>query len=403
MREFKVGVVGLGQFAPEFIDLFQNHPAVSEVYACDVLPERLASVMSEFGIRRGFESFDALLDSDVDAVAIFTQRWLHGTMTIQALKREKHVYSAVPMGVGTDEIEEIVQLVSQTKLVYMMGETSYYYPAVVFCRQKWDIGAFGNFVYGEGEYLHDMSDGFYKAFEFSGGQDWKRTASFPPMMYPTHSISGVLAVTGSYATSVSCLGYRDVSGDGVFDEKVSLWRNDFSNETALFATADGGSMRINEFRRVGIAPYRPEVRFSLYGTLGAFEQQTDAAVWQSHDGYTDVKHDITATRSSAPLKSRRTQSERVDEALLESFNSGLAPVHGPARLPGEFAGLHNGHEGSHQFLVDDFASAVAAGLRPPVNAWIAARYTVPGLIAHQSAQQGGARLAVPDFGPPPST
>ena len=45
--------------------------------------------------------------------------------------------------------------------------------------------------------------------------------------------------------------------------------------------------------------------------------------------------------------------------------------------------------------------AVTAGTLPPVNAWVAARYTLPGIVAHQSAVQGGARLAIPDFGDAP--
>lgn len=80
--------------------------------------------------------------------------------------------------------------------------------------------------------------------------------------------------------------------------------------------------------------------------------------------------------------------------------SGYASVHDTARLPEELLGLPNGHEGSHHFLVDDFARAVTGSTLPPVNAWVAARYTLPGLIAHQSALQGGVRLPIPDFGDP---
>jgi hypothetical protein len=53
-------------------------------------------------------------------------------------------------------------------------------------------------------------------------------------------------------------------------------------------------------------------------------------------------------------------------------------------------------------LVDDFARAVETGTMPPVNAWTAASFAVPGIIAHQSALQGGARLHVPDFGDTPA-
>nr|WP_240897876.1 hypothetical protein [Kineococcus vitellinus] len=39
--------------------------------------------------------------------------------------------------------------------------------------------------------------------------------------------------------------------DGVFERAVSTFDDDVSNATALFEPAGGGSMRTNEFRRVG--------------------------------------------------------------------------------------------------------------------------------------------------------
>lgn len=407
MSQITVGIVGLGQFSPQFIELFQAHPGVSAVYVCDNKPERVERVVEEFGIDRSFTDYDDLLASDVDAVAIFTQRWLHGPMTIEALKKGKHVYSAVPMAVSVEEIEQIVSLVSSTGLSYMTGETSYYYPAVVFCRQAWRNGAFGHFVFGEGEYIHDMSHGFYDAFKYSGGADWKRTASVPPMFYATHSLANVLAVTGSFATSVSCVGYVDREEDGVFDADVSQWGNVFSNQSALFSTADGGSLRINEFRRVGVPNERPEVRMSLFGTRGSFEQQTGSAVWQDLDGFRSVMEEIT-TASGAPGhfgdSSKSLNQRGVSEDLLATFRSGFAPIHEAERsiLPPEFEGMHNGHEGSHQFLVNDFVSACVRRTHPVLNAWTAARYTVPGLIAHESALSGGVRLEIPDFGSAPT-
>ncbi|BCM65380.1 hypothetical protein EASAB2608_00714 [Streptomyces sp. EAS-AB2608] len=38
---------------------------------------------------------------------------------------------------------------------------------------------------------------------------------------------------------------------------------------------------------------------------------------------------------------------------------------------------------------------------PAVHAWVAARCTLPGVIAHGSARQGGARPAVPGSGDAP--
>lgn len=404
---YTIGVVGLGQFAPSFIPLFQAHPLVDHVAVCDHVPERLNAVAARFGVSETYASFEEMCRSDVDAIAIFTQRWLHGPMTVRALRHGKHVYSSVPMGVSVDEIDEILATVTETGLTYMSGETSYYYPAVVFCRERWRAGDFGDFVYGEGEYLHDMSHGFYDAFRFSGGDDWRSTASFPPMHYPTHSVSAVLSVTGDRMASVSCTGIPDRSDDGVFDRGVSAWDNDFSNESALFETASGGAVRINEFRRIGVANVEPSVRVSLFGTHGSFEQQSGTASWATRDHIEDVTASLRphlarlrGTDVITPIDEEDNEMETVPWELRYGFRSGYAAVHQRDRLPREFDGRPNGHEGSHQFLVDDFLTAVDTRNRPPVDAWTAARYAVPGLVAHQSARRDGERMAVPDFGDP---
>jgi hypothetical protein len=38
-----------------------------------------------------------------------------------------------------------------------------------------------------------------------------------------------------------------------------------------------------------------------------------------------------------------------------------------------------------------------------VNAWVAARYTLPGIVAHESALRGGERLRIDDFSDAPGT
>jgi len=144
---FKIGVCGAGSFAASFIPLFQAHPLVRDVVLAEVLPDRRVEEAARFGIRETYASLDELCDSDVDAIALFTQRWLHGPQAIQALRAGKHVYSAVPTGITLAEIGDLVRVVEETGLMYMLGETSYYYPCSVFCRSKWRASAFGDFVY----------------------------------------------------------------------------------------------------------------------------------------------------------------------------------------------------------------------------------------------------------------
>ena len=395
---FSLGMVGAGQFAGTFAKLFHLHPAISEVQVTDLLPERALALVTQHQLAGVVESVDTLLASDVDAVAIFTQRWTHGPLVVQALRAGKHVYSAVPMAFTVEEVQQIIEAVQETGLTYMMGETSYYNPATVYARRKLAENAFGRVFYTEGDYVHDMDLGFYAAYQYSGGEDWKATASFPPMHYPTHSIGGVLGAVPAHAVSVSAIGVVDQRDDGVFDRSVSQFDNDFSNTSALFELSDGGIMRINEMRRVGYPSHLRESRFRYFGTEASFEQLANVSVWQDKQGVTDISEQIDSRPSMA---ADDPSLAHVAPELRDAFTSGHAPVHDTSRLPDTFHGVPTGHDGSHHFLVDDFARAVETGTLPPVNAWTAARFTVPGIIAHQSALQGGVRLPVPDFGDAP--
>lgn len=397
---FSLGIVGAGQFAGQFATLFHHHPDVSAVHVTDVIRSRADDLARAGGLAGVIDSFDDMLASPaIDAVAIFTQRWTHGPLAVKALRAGKHVYSTVPMAITVDEIGAIIDAVRETGLTYMMGETSFYNPATVFARQKLAEGAFGRLFYGEGDYVHDMDLGFYEAYQYSGGENWQTTASYPPLLYPTHSIGGVLGAWPTHAVAVSAIGVVDQRGDGVFDRGISQFDNDFSNATALFELAAGGSMRINEFRRVGYPSQLRESRFRWFGTEGSFEQLALTSVWQNRTGVEDVSHLIDTHASIAPDD---PSLAGVAPALRDAFVSGYARIHDAerARIPEELRHLHNGHEGSHHFLVDDFVRAVNDRTLPTVNAWQAARFTLPGVIAHESARRGGERLMVPDMGEP---
>jgi predicted dehydrogenase len=392
VKKLRLAVIGGGQFSSSFIHLFQAHPFVEEVALVELNPERRANIAAKFSIKRTFASLSELWNSDFNAVAIFTPRWTHAQIASEAIQNGRHVYTAVPMGITQEEISQLVEASSKTKLTYFMAETSFYYPAVVFSRRKFAEGQMGKFVYGEGEYLHDMSHGFSDAYAANGGDDWKSTASFPPMLYSTHSVSTILSVTGAQATSVTCIGLKDTAGDGIFDSNVSMWKNDQSNQIALFETSDGGVMRIAELRRVGTAPLESTVRMSIFGTEGSFEQQVGYASWATKNSF-DIITDEIGTFSDV----ENPYSLKPDYIPPNLWDGGFARVHDRSQLPKEFLGLSNGHGGSHQFMVDDFVMDAVGERKAPMNVVDAARFTIPGVLAHQSAQMAGQKLQIPQF------
>jgi len=167
------------------------------------------------------------------------------------------------------------------------------------------------------------------------------------------------------------------------------------NETALFRMSDGSCARINEFRRIG---HVGGERFSLYGTKASFEEQCRHQVWveKNRDQCVDLT-ELLACGGVPAGNFRDLRSLPASDAVYRD----VAKVHPVHRLPKEFVGLGNGHCGSHQFLIHDFITACVSGATPENNVWAAARYLVPGLIAHESARQGGVLLDIPDFGDSP--
>lgn len=207
MNPMKIAIIGCGRFSQYFVPLFKAHRLVEQVYVCDLIRERAEEFANRFGVKVISSFAEALESEQINAVAIFTQRFKHGSMVIEALKAGKHVYSSVPCATDIEEIKEIERLVRNTRLTYSMGETGYYRGPTVFCRREYAKGTFGTFTYGEAHYNHDIRN-MENSFRSSAGELWKQYAGIPPMFYPTHSTAMILgSMPGVYAKKVTALGF----------------------------------------------------------------------------------------------------------------------------------------------------------------------------------------------------
>ena len=405
-EKIRIAVIGCGRFAKNFVPLFKAHPFVEEVYVCDQRKERVETYARDFGVKT-IESFEEALASDkINAIAIFTQRFKHGPMAIAALKAGKHVYSAVPCSLSVDEIIEIKELVEKTRLIYSMGETGYYRAPAIFCRREFAKGTFGKFTYGEAHYNHDIRN-MENSFRSSGGDDWKGYAGVPPFFYPTHSTSMILStMPGVYAKKVVAFGYKESPRTDIYGtDGQNLYNNPFANEVMLLELSNGGIARISENRCVGW--HAPETYISqYYGTDGGYEfsvAKHHLATWKAENPCTvdmkDVTDELLPERLAELVKT--DYSTAIQEIAGGAGFREASPIQPLERLPESYKGIHNGHNGTHHFLIDDFCRAVETGKLTPTNIWQVARWNIPGLLAHQSALQGGVTIDVPDLGNPP--
>jgi len=405
--KMKIVVIGCGRFSQFFVPLFKAHPVVEKVYVCDLKKEREEEYSKRFDVER-YESFEkALADENINAIAIFTQRFKHGQMAIDALKAGKHVYSAVPCAISVDEIVEIERLVRETGLTYSMGETGFYRAPAIYCREEFKKGTFGKFVYAEAQYNHDIRN-MENSFRSSGGDEWRRFAGIPPFFYPTHSTAMVLSsMPNVYAKKVVALGFAQSPRTDIYgQEGQNNYDNPFASESMLMELSNGGIVRISENRCIGWMA--PETYISqYYGSDGGYEFSVahhHQTVWNPENPNNVIMKDVSDRLQPASIYNLiKTDYDTAIQSIANGSGfDETSPIQPTERLPKEFEGIPNKHNGTHHFLIDDFCRAYETGKLSPTNIWAVARYNIPGLTAHQSALNGGIPMEVLDLGEPPA-
>ncbi len=371
-KKIRVGVVG-GGFGRQFY--WHEHPDCVVEAVSDLREDRRKRLMEKYGCGKSYNSLEELvLDKNVDAVAIFTDGPLHVQHTLEAMKHGKHVISAVPAAWGTLEQAQLLRdTVEKYGLSYMMAETSYYQQATISARKFQKEGKFGEIFYCESEYQHA---GLESLYEIEGKRTWRY--GLAPMHYPTHCTAHMVGVTGERLTEVVCHGW----GDGHQMLKDNVYKNPFWNESAMFRTDKGHGFRVNIWWK------------------GA-HRGCERAQWIGNKMSFYGRH----PNGSEPIIIRaKDHRKEKDDAGFERYLPDREVYEQPDwwatdMLP-EPLRHASGHQGSHTFLTHEFVDSLVHGRRPAVDVYEALSYTVPGIVAHESALAGGELKKIPRFDRP---
>lgn len=366
--KLRVGVVG-GRFGTQFY--FHEHPNSVVEAVADLRNDRRAALQKTYSCPKAYASLTELLkDRSVDAVALFTPAPDHAAHVLESLAAGKHVLCAVPAAMSLEECQKLTEAVKRTGLTYMMAETSYYQQLTISARKFQQAGEFGRIYACESEYHHAGLDSL---FVENGQRTWRY--GLPPMHYPTHCTAHLLSVTGERITEATCIGWGD--SDPVV--KDNAYKNPFWNETAMFKTDRGTAFRVAVWWK---GAHRGTERAQWYGDNMSFFFNHPNGL-----GPAIVRWSVGKEKDSAGFARQRAVLEKYEE--VKWWATEMLPT--PLR--------HNsGHEGSHTFLTHEFVDAILRRRKPAVDIHEAVAYTLPGIIAHQSALRGGEQMKVPVIG-----
>ena len=363
-KKYKVAIIGLG-FGAEFIPIYQNHP-YGEIYAiCQRNEANLKKIGDTFGIEKRYTKYeDVLKDPEVDFVHINSPIPDHAWMSMAALKAGKHVMCTVPMATTIEECRQIVELVRETGLKYMMAETVVYSREFLYIRELYRKGELGEIQYMAASHPQDM-DGW--------PEYWERMI---PMHYATHVVSPVLGILDGRAEYVSCFGSGKVR-----DDIAKKSGNSFAVESCHIKIKDSDvAAHIWRFLYDTARQYRES--FDVYGTKKSFE-------WTLVENEEHILHTAKKPEPEIPSKVTVPDYAHLLPESIRRFTQSIQDAEHLSFIQG------GGHGGSHPHLVNEFLTALKDNRDPWPNAVQSANWTCVGICAHESAVAGGERVMLP--------
>jgi predicted dehydrogenase len=369
-KKINVAIIGLG-FGAEFIPIYKKHPNANLVAICQRNRTKLDEIGGAFNIEKRYTSFDELLkDSSIDAVHINTPIPDHAIQSIKALKAGKHVACTVPMATTVEECKEIVRLTKETGLTYMMMETVVYAREFLFMKELYDKGELGKLQFLKASHQQDM-DGWPNYWP-----------GLPPMYYATHCVGPVLGLTRGEAEYVSCFGSGTIR-----EELHHHYNSPYAVETTHIKLRNS-DLSAHIYRSLFDVARQYRESFEVYGSKKSVE-------WPLIEGKPLVMHTAKRPEPEIPEEMESLDyAKRLPEPIQRFTTKGVYDADEHQHLSFTQGA---GHGGSHPHLIHEFLTALVHKRQPYPNAAQSANITCVGILAHESAKQGGKIILLPEF------
>jgi predicted dehydrogenase len=353
-KRIRLGVWGLGRGLSFYKTCAALHLDV--VAGCDFNAHMCNRFKQMYPDALVTDDADAFLSADFDAVLLATYCPAHADDAIRCLEAGKHVLSEVTAFHTMAEGVRLVEAVEKTGLVYNLAENYPFTAEQMYIARRWREGLFGELMYAEGEYVHEVRSLAYTYIDGVPIQpgytlhNWRSWLNFH--YYCTHSLGPIMHITGTRPVRVVALpgyhtlpGFPPVKGGGLGDVAPSLIN---MNNGAVVKNLMGGTTNDAHI-------------FRYWGTKGAAE----------------INHGL----------------------FLRLGGGGGSPKFQVHADWGELTPLAEkmGHGGGDFFVLYYFARQILFGEPAPWDVYSAADVTIPGILAYRSSLESGKPFDVPDF------
>jgi hypothetical protein len=382
----RLGVIGCGGRGTGVLRDYLAVEGVQVTAVCDPVKEH--ALRAQANVERagqkppavyanGDRDFENLLKrDDVDFVYIATPWDWHVPQAVAAMNNGKHAFVEVPAATTIEDCWKMVDTSEKTRRHCIMVENCCYGQTELMILNMIRDGLFGDLLYGEAAYLHDLRR---LLFEDRSEGLWRRVphTKREGNLYPTHGLGPVANYMGvnrgdrfDYVVSMSSPQKGlDAWRAAKVPKDSPKWKEKYINgdmNVSLIKTANG--LMINLQHDV-VNPHPYDRLNLIQGVKGIFrdyppriyfdEQRPEE--WKSIDPY----------------------KEKYEHTLW--------------KRQGELARKLGGHGGMDFLMVYRLVECMRKGLVPDMDVYDAAAWSAPGPLSDESVRKGSVPVKIPDF------
>jgi len=384
-REPRVAVIGTGGRGTSLLsDLLAVDAQIAAL--CDMVAdkaEHAASMVVAAGQKKpalyteGPHHYEALVASDdVDLVLVATPWNWHAPMALAAMNQGKDVAVEVPGVTTVDECWQIVHASERTRRHCMILENCCYGYNETLILRMIQAGLFGELLYGEGAYIHDLRE---ELFSNAGEGLWRRTEHTlrNGNLYPTHGLGPVANYMGIQRGD----RFQTLVSMSAPERGLDLWRKEHvapgdprwkeryicgDMNTSLIQTAKGLTITAKH----AVSTPHPYDRINLIaGTRGLFQDYPPRIYF---DG----------------------MNKEETFASLEAYKQHQHPLW---QREGDLARKSGGHGGMDLIMIYRLLECVREGLPPDLDVYDCAAWASVAPLSAESVRRGSAPMEIPDF------
>ena len=315
----KIGIIGCGKItevrhAPEYAE----NPNCQLVAFFDVVPERAKALAEQYG-GVAYDSIEALLAADVDAVSVCVANAYHAQASIQALKAGKHVLCEKPMATTPEDCEAMVAAAKAAGKFLMIGQNQRLAKAHVKAREIIESGEMGKVITFETHFAHPGPEGW------TGVRDsWffdKKVASFGVMAdLGVHKTDLIHYLTGRKIVRTSAVL---ATLNKTFSDGRPITVDD--NAYAIYTMEDGvvGTMHVS-WTNYGNENNSTKM-YMEGGVLRMYDDPKYSLIVEKRDGEV-IPYELDLLTSNKEQTSGGRTSTGVIDAFVESIITNTPPA-----------------------------------------------------------------------------